>query len=152
MDVEKELVLESIPVVLAEAVSLLVTGFKKLNVFFINVGVPFWEPRSSSTNDVENFFSMLKAIIGRDSRALRLVSSKEVFIGLRKATSSMLLKLKDNRGFEIPPAKRRMYGDYGLEGPTRHQKEQRHIVVNAVTRAEVGQEQHRSIRSFFKAT
>lgn len=57
-----------------------------------------WDPRSCSTNDIENFFSMMKSTMRKDGRGQRCASAAEVDVALKKALfiHDQRCKLPDN--------------------------------------------------------
>lgn len=143
-------VLESIPVPLAEAITILIDGYAYLHHDLTITRQICWNCRFTSTNDVENFFSTLKSIIGRDGRGLRLVSAVEIGHGLAKAIYVILERLNANRGYEIPLNKRRSYHEHLPLRVPRHVREQRNVPKNALVRAAKGHEVVPAVREYFR--
>lgn len=141
--------LEAFPHGLSVAICTLIDSFFRISSVMSMVHIP-WQPRSASTNDVENFFSRLKYIVGRDGRGVRLVSAQEMAFGLRKTCVVFHLLVSQHRNFIIPDSKKRSYLDYAQEDYIpRHVSEKRYVQQTAVTRAAKGTIQNGSIRSFF---
>lgn len=112
-----------------------------------------WAPRTTSTNDVENFFSELKHIIGRDGRGLRRCSSSEVSNALKKVQFIIFSKLNESRGFKILPKKRKCYEDYLLPYTSnRHHKEKRQNPRNIREEAREGIVVHQPVRNYHRST
>lgn len=71
-----------LPMQLVEAICLLIESFIFISKLCKNIN----SLRPFSTNDVENYFSFIKQIVGRDGREVRAVSAIEMHHGVRKTT------------------------------------------------------------------
>lgn len=135
---------------MAESITILIGSFELIHKELIETQKLDFNYRSASTNDVENYFSTLKRILGRDGRGLRMASSIEVAHALKKCSFITLEKLNLHRGYEIPSSKRTCYEDNVVKNVSRHQKEGRDVPKNPLSRAKVGVDQVNSIRNFYK--